>query len=223
MQVVPAQRHEQGVKSSPSSPCHALHPGEGDCICPVRCLSLIAANVLKWQPCIEMILKPVSPKERQEHVDTSWWHNLLPLWGMWQGTCCLPPQLCTQAAVTPVTLLIFGLILEVVEGRGQEAVAKERISQQLSNYFQSQGYRSSLYWKLSCVLTYRSEWWEEKGTQGSSHSTRILVNKNQKWNIYILFSTSSIFLPKNTRVIGKSLCPISYFFLLLSGHCQLVG
>lgn len=153
MQVVPAQGHEQGLKSSPSSPCHALPPGEEDCICPVWCN-------LKWQPCIKMIFKPVSPMEGQEHVDTSREHNLLPLWGMWQGTCCIPPQLCTQAAVTSVTLLTFGLILEVVEGRGQEAVAEERISQQLSNYFQSRGYRSKVSTGNYCVYwsIVRSSW-----------------------------------------------------------------
>lgn len=104
----------QGLKSSPSSPRHALLLGEG-CICPGRCLSLNGAHVLQWQACIKIFV-------HFGECD--------------KGPGCLPLQLRTQATATPVTLLTLRLVWEVAESKGQEAVAQERTSQQLSNDFQ---------------------------------------------------------------------------------------
>lgn len=151
MQVVPAQGHEQGLKSSPSSPCHALPPGEEDCICPVWCN-------LKWQPCIKMIFKPVSPMEGQEHVDTSpgaqspsTLRNVTR--DLLHSTSTVYSGRC-HISHSPDIWAYFG------GGRRQRAggCSWGKNFTAVIKLFSITGLpEQSLYWKLLCVLIYRSE------------------------------------------------------------------
>ena len=113
-----------------------------------------------------------------------------------KGPRCLLSQLCTQATVTPVTLLTLRLVLQEAGGRGQEAVAELRSSYQIIFSGRATGVKSPL--DTRYVLTCCPGWSEERGNGGGFPSTRILVNENRKQNVFIL-SPATLFTANNAR------------------------